>query len=149
MVELNRACQDKDIDDMISSFKYLMIKERNTKSFMKYSKKILSLNQKNKIELIREMESLKGQNNALQAESEKIKNDYNEIVMMKKEKNHSLVDYEKKINEMKISKAGFEKELDEKDKKYNELEDKAGAYKFSYIQFYRLHIRIIIKQKES
>lgn len=51
--------QGKNIDDILGPLKYLKIRERKTKRFLKATKKIMSLNRKNNNELVNELEDVK------------------------------------------------------------------------------------------
>ncbi|OMJ89068.1 hypothetical protein SteCoe_8894 [Stentor coeruleus] len=54
-----KTSQDKSIDDILGSLKYLKIKERKTKRFLKSTKKIMSLTRKNNNEHKKELADVK------------------------------------------------------------------------------------------
>ncbi|OMJ65364.1 hypothetical protein SteCoe_38378 [Stentor coeruleus] len=122
-----RENEDKNIEDILGQFKFLRIKERSTESFTKYIRKLLSLNQQSKIELICEVNFLKDKSNAFQTESEKSKNEYVELATKIREGNYSLVDYEKQLNEVRIFNIELETKLKDKEKEFKDLSDKIDA----------------------
>lgn len=126
-IEINewmRLNEDKNIEDILGSFKHLKIKERSLKKFMKSIKNTLSLQKLNNKELKAEICELKGQNGYLQAESEKTKMDFAEFAKKIREGNYSLRDYEKELKDLKSSKDDIEKELFEKNKNLEEIKRK-------------------------
>ncbi|OMJ67564.1 hypothetical protein SteCoe_35235 [Stentor coeruleus] len=133
--EWNKVNQDKNLDNIIGSFKFLKFKERSIKSFMKHSRKILGLKQ-NENELFCEIELLKRQNNELQAEVEKKQKIKQEKLLKdQKDKNKKHDEISIKENETQIENIKFldensnlKKQIDaqniivqEERKKYNDI----------------------------
>lgn len=126
-IEVNdwmRLNEDKNIEDILGSFKFLKIKERSLKKVMKSMKNVLSLQKLNNKELNEEVCGLKGQNGYLQAECEKIKFSYLELAKNIREGNYSLSDYEKELKDIKATKEDLEKELLESKKDLKEIKEK-------------------------
>lgn len=123
--EYMRINEDKSIDDILGPLKYLRIKDRSTEAFEKYTKKLLSLQQQTKIEMVNEIKFLSGKNDELKTESEKAKNEYFGLATRIREGTYSLVDYEKMLNESRIANIDLEKQLNDQLKECRELKDKA------------------------
>lgn len=123
--EYMRINEDKSIDDILGPLKYLRIKDRSTEAFEKYTKKLLSLQQQTKIEMVNEIKFLSGKNDELKTESEKAKNEYFGLATRIREGTYSLVEYEKMLNETRIANIDLEKQLNDQLKECRELKDKA------------------------
>ncbi|OMJ96376.1 hypothetical protein SteCoe_132 [Stentor coeruleus] len=146
--EWMRMNEDKNMEDILGLFKYIKIKERSLKKSVKSIEKLLCLSELSKNELKAENYELKGQNSSIHMESEKIKLDFDELAKKIRDGNYNLVDYGKEMDDLKNFNVNLKKELMEKNKNIEGLNEKLKSELEYRVQQEQLKAKMINDQEE-